>query len=79
MNKGCLVSQNEDFESFVRRKGGSAIRDVRRIAAERFLSRAASDVYAARHAVPLLFLAKRGERATRFRGTRTRTAGNSDG
>lgn len=64
--QGLFSFADEDFESFVRRKGGSAIRDVRRIAAERFMSRAASDVYAARHAVPLLFLAKRGSELLDF-------------
>ena len=63
---GLLSFADEDFEAYVREKGKRVEQEIQRAAADRFLTNADSDEYAASHVVPLLFSAGRGEKLLDF-------------
>ena len=58
---GFLSFSDEDFEAYVRDRGQSVTQDIQIAAADRFLTNAGSDEYAALNVAPLLFVAGRGE------------------
>ncbi|MBG3876431.1 hypothetical protein FVW20_05155 [Desulfovibrio oxamicus] len=60
LHTGTVSFADEDFEHFVRNKGGEYLHEVRATAADWFLSYSSEDNYAAHNVAMALFLAGRG-------------------
>ena len=63
---GFLSFSDEDFEAYVRDRGKSFMKDVQLAAAERFLTNADSDEYAALNVAHLLFIVGKGQELLNF-------------